>query len=1090
MRRIDWDENEHPRNVLGRFVKKLQGSTTGEKFHTQDEAARVQVLPSKEAGLKGPNRKVYQVNLHYQVDLPGKGKRTFETAEEAAKASLEHSAQQEGKDTIGPGSRAYGSLKEAEAAADASGPGSSGGDETKKPGSAQDEQAEGGPKGWTKRDAMALYQAKQMEKSRTPSSAQRGAANRRELEAKKAALEKAEKGETPKTNVVSKNSGVTDRVNRIKADIAAQKFADGSLGGGIFGAIKKLRQDGFKAEADQLEIQAKQARKRTDSAPVKVKITEAQLFEASGSEIISPLHDEDPEHSGYHASISKALRKVGSKGGTVTLSAEAAEDWAEFLDAMADARANSDLPQTAPAFTNAAEKIRAAAREARVEAAGASPKRGAWRVPDSRPDGLYIKKLDNGQFEHIVVKNGMVEAKHTSSDRKPYAQDVGRGHGIRFYASKPSATVHSGGVLKAQDASPKPTTPPSTGKRTAGLSMPLGAGPSTHTGWLGRYRKMGKDDLLAEREAYLKAREADPISGRDVRLSALNSAIAEASGEKTIKTRPGAAKPKTGGGKDPARSVGTLQFDAKLNKYVLRLDDDDAKFLIELHQSQNPARKLKANEEDALIRMGLAKRETIQGMGGTFRGLSITPEGQKLIGRSAQTWKQEKKGSILVHRLEGSEYHVEASGGKTLSGYGAGGRQRLTGTPRSFTVYKGDKRIQGAPSLADAKAIAERRAAADAGAPKRGLPDDKREPGLHVRKVGKNWLHEVVDRDGRVVAKRVSPTRYSYKKRRPDGRVTFHTKDPGGSGVSSEAPSSRKRNQEEEDARQKKQREEALGGTKPYVSRADNDRLTYEERRKYTRSEIERLEKAKEGASIEKQRVLNTDIRYAQADLYRLSGRHAVDPEPAKAPAKAPKAAKVPAVTPASLASVIKAETGLGMSKAVKGGKVAFATHTSEGIETKTADNGDVTIRYQASTGSVYRDDAAMKARKARADAKFDAIEAALKARGLKVERVSSRMGYGEDLLVRKAPNVPDVDAEIAKVDERIKDAENDARYAKSQTEYARKQYLSANAGPYARKEYVKAQDREGTALQKLSRLRKERAALEDERAKRKGRKS
>lgn len=60
-------------------------------------------------------------------------------------------------------------------------------------------------------------------------------------------------------------------------------------------------------------------------------------------------------------------------------------------------------------------------------------------------------------------------------------------------------------------------------------------GPRTHTGWLGRYRKMTLEDLYSE-EQFLNEGNYDR-SQEKVRRAALNSAIAEAEGKKEIKTR-------------------------------------------------------------------------------------------------------------------------------------------------------------------------------------------------------------------------------------------------------------------------------------------------------------------------------------------------------------------------------------------------------------------------------------------------------------------------------------------------------------------------------------------------------------------------
>lgn len=253
---------------------------------------------------------------------------------------------------------------------------------------------------------------------------------------------------------------------------------------------------------------------------------------------------------------------------------------------------------------------------------------------ETREPGLYVKELPNGKFLHEVVserggQGRRVVATRTSPKRYSFARNNG-GVEYSFHQSRPSADRSRIMAAKVDqpereereerqlerrpvdrvDPEPVSVTPKPIGN--AVLSLPLGAGPSTHTGWLGRYRKMGeasgKGALLAERAAYLRAREADPIEDRDVRLSALNSAIKEAAGEKEIQQRPGAKK---------------------------ALTDAQARELIELHQAQNPSRDLTEAEEEALISKGYAKRSTISGMGGTGTYLGITPEGQKLLGGSS-----------------------------------------------------------------------------------------------------------------------------------------------------------------------------------------------------------------------------------------------------------------------------------------------------------------------------------------------------------------------------------------------------------------------------------------------------------------------
>lgn len=80
----------------------------------------------------------------------------------------------------------------------------------------------------------------------------------------------------------------------------------------------------------------------------------------------------------------------------------------------------------------------------------------------------------------------------------------------------------------------------------------------------------------------------------------------------------------------------------------------------------------------------------------------------------AAVWHRTAEGYAVRHTLVGTSFSVLASGGRTVSGYGAGGRARMTGSARSFDLYDGDRCIGYRPTLAVAKAHAERRAGVSA----------------------------------------------------------------------------------------------------------------------------------------------------------------------------------------------------------------------------------------------------------------------------------------------------------------------------------------------------------------------------------------
>lgn len=95
-----------------------------------------------------------------------------------------------------------------------------------------------------------------------------------------------------------------------------------------------------------------------------------------------------------------------------------------------------------------------------------------------------------------------------------------------------------------------------SGAKTSALppsGVPLGEGPKSHTGWLGRYRKMTHEQLVAEHAHLSKAENVDKT-----RMNPLLSALAEKTGDKKPTTRPGATKkvdPKPDGEKDSAKKL-------------------------------------------------------------------------------------------------------------------------------------------------------------------------------------------------------------------------------------------------------------------------------------------------------------------------------------------------------------------------------------------------------------------------------------------------------------------------------------------------------------------------------------------------------
>lgn len=74
-------------------------------------------------------------------------------------------------------------------------------------------------------------------------------------------------------------------------------------------------------------------------------------------------------------------------------------------------------------------------------------------------------------------------------------------------------------------------------------------------------------------------------------------------------------------------------------------------------------------------------------------------------------WQQQREGHAVRHRLAGTELSVLALGGQHAAGYGAHGRARMAGRARQYVVLDGDRAVGSWPTLRDARAQAERRAA-------------------------------------------------------------------------------------------------------------------------------------------------------------------------------------------------------------------------------------------------------------------------------------------------------------------------------------------------------------------------------------------
>lgn len=93
------------------------------------------------------------------------------------------------------------------------------------------------------------------------------------------------------------------------------------------------------------------------------KITRFIASEAEGSDISSP-----GSGSGYSELLERELARLGTRGGTLQLDAEALRDLAEFLDTMV--YANEDYPSRAASCRLHAERALALAQKLEEEGNG------------------------------------------------------------------------------------------------------------------------------------------------------------------------------------------------------------------------------------------------------------------------------------------------------------------------------------------------------------------------------------------------------------------------------------------------------------------------------------------------------------------------------------------------------------------------------------------------------------------------------------------------------------------------------------------------------------------------------------------------